>query len=296
MKSVKVSIGMPVYNGAEFIDQAIDSLLAQTHEDFELIISDNGSTDDTKEICLSRVAKDPRIKFSQNETNLGVLKNFIKVLDLATADYFMWAAHDDVWEPEYVETLVAIMENDPEVIIAFAMFDAIDEFNQMLVEYPTILAIPNDDLYQRLANYIKQHERLGKANPFYSLMRREYTKRAFAAADHFLQNGVWASDMLFIFQMLSLGKFAVAPQKLFHKRIITNTTSASASEDWQSYFNGYEALIKQSEVLNREQKNKLLNDVFRRRMLEQIKYPISILKQIKSRSVRQIKSTIKAFV
>jgi glycosyltransferase involved in cell wall biosynthesis len=296
MKSVKVSIGMPVYNGADFISQAIDSLLAQTHQDFELIISDNGSTDDTKEICLSRAVKDSRIKFSQNETNLGGLKNFTKVLDLATADYFMWAAHDDVWEPEYIKTLVAIMENDPEVIIAFVMFDAIDELNQMLVEYPTILAIPNDDLYQRLANYIQQHERLGKANPFYSLMRRECTKQAFATAYRFLESGVWASDMLFIFQMLILGKFTVAPQKLFHKRIISNNPNASAPEDWQSYFNGYEALIKQSEVLNKEQKNKLLNDVFRRRMLEQIKYPISILKQIKSHSVQRIKSTIKAFV
>ncbi|MDX2256955.1 MAG: glycosyltransferase [Pseudanabaenaceae cyanobacterium bins.39] len=290
MNNSYVSIGMPVYNGAAYIRQAIDSLLAQTHQNFELIISDNGSNDETQEICRQYALQDKRIKFYVNEVNLGALSNFTKVLEIAQYDYFMWAAHDDIWESEYISALVSIMEKDAEVAIAFTMFDAINESNQMIVEYPTILDIPSDDLYQRLAKYIKQHERLGKANPFYALMRKKYTKQAFATAYPLLQKGVWASDMLFIFQMLSLGKFVVSPQKLFHKRIITASNNNSVPEDWHSYFNGYQYLISQSEVLNYTQKVRLLSDVFYRRKKLYIDYPlVSFVSKLKS----IIKSLIK---
>ena len=93
-----VSIGMPVYNGERFIRQALDSLLAQDCENFELIISDNASADGTQEICLEYAAQDGRIRYYRNENNLGALANFNRVLGLAQGPYFMWAAHDDVWD------------------------------------------------------------------------------------------------------------------------------------------------------------------------------------------------------
>ena len=90
-----VSIGMPVFNGAQYIREAIDSLLAQTFADFELIISDNASADATQEICEKYAEQDPRIRYVRQSKNIGAIANFKFVLDQARAKYFMWAAHDD---------------------------------------------------------------------------------------------------------------------------------------------------------------------------------------------------------
>ena len=101
-----VSIGMPVYNGEEYIREALDSLLAQTFEDFELIISDNCSTDDTSSICKEYSSRNSRIKYIRQDTNIGVNANFEFVLKQANGDFFMWAACDDYLEhTEYLSVM-----------------------------------------------------------------------------------------------------------------------------------------------------------------------------------------------
>jgi FkbM family methyltransferase len=297
-----VSIGMPVYNGADYIEQAIDSLLGQIYQDFELIISDNCSTDATYEICLRYAAKDSRIKLYRNEENLGALSNFSKVLELARADYFMWAAHDDLWEPAYLSTLVDILNKDEQVVLAFVMFNSIDLTSQEVKTYPYILDLPADDICQRLSNYLNQPETLGKANSFYGLMRKQFTKEAFVRNSYLFESNVWASDMLFVFQMLSLGKFAVAPEILFHKRIISTALSVTIEEDWNSYFAGYEDLIKNNINLRIDQKQKLILEVFIRRIskkIQAIKFIMknNILLSIKLKlSYIKIKSTLKYYL
>lgn len=98
-----VSIGMPVYNGGKYIRDALESLLAQTFTDFELIISDNASADETESICREYAARDSRIRYIRQPANRGALKNFQFVLEEAVGEYFMWAAADDLWEKEYLE-------------------------------------------------------------------------------------------------------------------------------------------------------------------------------------------------
>lgn len=98
-----VSIGMPVYNGATTLEQAIESILTQTFHDFELIISDNASSDSTEEICRRYVAADPRVSYVRQPQNIGAENNFLFVMESASAPFFMWAAADDVRCPEYVE-------------------------------------------------------------------------------------------------------------------------------------------------------------------------------------------------
>lgn len=97
-----VSIGLPVYNGASYIREALDSLLAQTFADFELIISDNASTDATETICRDYAARDRRMRYYRQTDNRGALANFLFVLDQAVAPYFMWAAHDDLLKTDDV--------------------------------------------------------------------------------------------------------------------------------------------------------------------------------------------------
>src|SRR5262245_57216615 len=92
----RVSIGLPVYNGAKYLAEAIDSLLEQTFSDFELIISDNGSTDATPAICEEYAAKDGRIRFLRQEINRGLAWNWNCVLEESRGAYFKWAACDDL--------------------------------------------------------------------------------------------------------------------------------------------------------------------------------------------------------
>lgn len=114
-----VSIGLPVYNSEQHIRRALGSLLAQDYENFELIISDNASTDNTALLVRNYAMRDKRIRLSANSHNIGVIKNFIKVLSMAHGKYFMWAAADDFWKPEFIKTLVYELEAEPNIGIAF---------------------------------------------------------------------------------------------------------------------------------------------------------------------------------
>ena len=98
-----VSMGMPVYNGAKYLREALDSLLAQTYKDFELVISDNASTDDTAKICQEYARKDRRIRYIRRKENVGGWKNFDFVRREARGRYFVWAAHDDLRGKSYLE-------------------------------------------------------------------------------------------------------------------------------------------------------------------------------------------------
>lgn len=117
MNTPRVSIGLPVYNGARYLATALDSLLAQTYTDFELIISDNASTDDTEAIARAYAARDGRIRYYRNDRNLGGSANFNRVLELARGEYFRSAAHDDTCAPEYLAKCVAALDHDPDLVL-----------------------------------------------------------------------------------------------------------------------------------------------------------------------------------
>ena len=117
VRNPKVSIGLPVYNGEKFLAEAIESILGQTFSDFELIISDNASTDRTEEIARSYAASDRRIRFVRQEGNRGASKNFGLVFELASGEYFKWAAYDDVLMPDFLTECVALLDDDPSAVL-----------------------------------------------------------------------------------------------------------------------------------------------------------------------------------
>ena len=125
-KTPCVSIGLPVYNGERFLTEAIESLLSQTYQDFELIISDNASTDRTEEICRKYAAQDPRIRYSRNAANIGGTNNANLTFELAHGEYFRWAADDDRCAPTLVERLVEELDKRPDVTNSFAAVVVID--------------------------------------------------------------------------------------------------------------------------------------------------------------------------
>lgn len=133
----KVSIGMPVFNGEKFIREALDSLLRQSFSDFELIISDNASTDGTERICREYAALDQRIRYIRQPTNIGAGFNFKFVLDEARSEYFMWAACDDVRSNDFVELNHKFLSENPEFVASTSPngFEGVELSQQCLIDF-----------------------------------------------------------------------------------------------------------------------------------------------------------------
>ena len=120
LKRPKISIGMPIYNAESFLRKRLDSLLAQTYTDFELIISDNASTDSTPTICEEYLKKDKRIRYICQEKNRGLTWNFNFVLQEAKYEYFVWVAADDILLPDFLEKNINILLSKPNVVASIS--------------------------------------------------------------------------------------------------------------------------------------------------------------------------------
>lgn len=128
---------MPVYNGGDFVADAIESVLAQSFDDFVLVISDNASTDATTSICAAYAARDRRIHYERLARNLGAVPNYNRVLDIARrdygAEYFKWVAHDDVCAPAFVEQCLHALERNRDAVVAYPLTMLIDADGYELV-------------------------------------------------------------------------------------------------------------------------------------------------------------------
>ncbi|MCV0400950.1 MAG: glycosyltransferase [Nitrosopumilus sp.] len=112
----KLTIGLPVYNGEKFLHKCLDSLLEQSFENFEIIISDNASTDKTQNICQEYSEKDKRIRYIRQEKNIGLLPNFNFVLDQSNNEFFMWMGVDDYILPDYVKKNMDVLASNSNVV------------------------------------------------------------------------------------------------------------------------------------------------------------------------------------
>lgn len=135
----RVTVGMPVRNGGLLLSRALDSVMTQSHENLHIVISDNGSTDQTPDICAAAAQQDRRITFVRQDPPVSAIKNFEFTLRQATTPYFMWAAHDDLRGPNYVETLLQRLRHSPSASLAMGrvlLFDDHDSAeNAALLEY-----------------------------------------------------------------------------------------------------------------------------------------------------------------
>ena len=141
----RVSIGVPVYNGERYLADALGSLLDQTYEDLELVISDNASTDRTGEIAQSYALRDERIRYYRNDKNMGAGWNARRVYELASAKYFKQAAVDDLLEPDFLRQCVDILERDPGCVLVYAATKEIDENGAFIKNYVTPMRTDSDD-------------------------------------------------------------------------------------------------------------------------------------------------------
>lgn len=125
-----LAIGMPLHNEEEYLRQSLDSLLAQDFKEFEIVIFDNGSTDDTQKICREYAEKDSRVLYHRNETILDQVTSFNRPFEIAGGKYkyFMWAAGHDLWEQSMIEKCIAVLEKDSQVVLALPVSNIIDRF------------------------------------------------------------------------------------------------------------------------------------------------------------------------
>ena len=151
MSERKVVSGLPVYNGQKYLAAAIESHQAQTYEDFELVISDNGSTDATADICAEYARKDARIKVLRSPQNRGILWNHRRVFEavVSPSQYFRWAAADDIMEPGLLEAMVRVLDGRPEVEAVVPDTRNIDSDGRVIGSMPRTLDLQSPDVFER---------------------------------------------------------------------------------------------------------------------------------------------------
>jgi glycosyltransferase involved in cell wall biosynthesis len=212
-----VSIGMPVYNGDKYLEQALDSLLDQTFKNFEVIISDNGSSDKTQSICEDYVARDDRIKYHRSDKNRGAAWNFNNTFLLSKGKYFKWLSHDDYLAPTYLSCCVDAMEKAPEAVaLCFPMVQYIDNVGQELSE--------KQSLHIQEAKQFEKYDRLSFSR-LLSLSPACYPIFVFGLvrANILRQTGLIGayvmSDLILVAELRLLGEFIEIPQRLFYQRV-----------------------------------------------------------------------------
>jgi len=205
-----VSIGLPVYNGERFLVQTLDSLLAQTFENLELIISDNASTDRTQEICQDYAAKDRRIRYYRNDQNLGAARNYNCVFELSTGKYFKWAAHDDLCAPVLIERCVEVLDSEPSVVICYARTSIIDEHGRHQRDYDDLMDLRSPKPHERFRDYL--FRRTGMCNPIFGVIRASELRKTSLIGSY-----IW-SDGVLLGELILRGKIYELPERLLYRR------------------------------------------------------------------------------
>lgn len=184
-----ITIGMPVFNGAATVVAAIESVLGQTLKDFELVISDNCSTDGTGDICRRFADQDARIRYIRQEGNIGASPNFRYVLEQARGKYFTWAAADDVRSLDFIESNVRFLEDNPDYVASTSpnCFEGQEHEGRDWVSF-AIRGDFEDRVMQFLDNCWESHA------VFYSVMRTGAIRECSLLGENFLGFD-WAIDL-----------------------------------------------------------------------------------------------------
>ncbi len=229
-KLPNISIGLPVYNGENYLAAAIDSLLGQTYGDFELILSDNGSTDRTPHICQAFAARDNRVRCYRSEQNRGAVWNYNRVLELSRGRYFKWASHDDIHDPPYLERCLEVLESDETVAWCHSKVVMIDEHGELLKGNIAAFGAGGSEAYEHSLNdatasrynrsSAKPHQRfdgiiLSSAwgVDCYGLTRTALLRKTRG----FLP--VYGSEKTLLAELGLLGRYAEVPEPLFRVRV-----------------------------------------------------------------------------
>ena len=223
----QVSIGVPVHNGEAYLAEAIESLLAQTFSDFEIVISDNASTDGTPAICEAYQNKDPRIRYFRSDRNMGAAWNHNRVVQLSSAPLLKWAASDDLHDPIFLERCVEVLDRDPGVVLSHTYVRMIDGKGASL-QYDGHRgcyvdsaggAVPVPDrnhIAEAAEPEVRFRDVLTHAwwcMQCFGVMRREAFLKTSGHGSY------WGADKVFLAEMALQGRFRQVPEPLFAQRV-----------------------------------------------------------------------------
>lgn len=226
-----VSVGMPVYNGEKYIRQALDSLLGQTYKNFELIISDNASTDETKKICEEYAKKDKRIKYIRQKENMGATNNFKFVLEQATGKYFMWASHDDRWDANFISHLVmSILETHPHIVLAACEAQYVLESEKKLPFFFEGTYYHDNFSQQKLSSRLKAIVKNNYGNLIYGVYRRHalFDRDGISVLTKLKANTM--NEIPIFLNVAVAGSITVSKEVMFYKTTNLNTYIGAAYE------------------------------------------------------------------
>lgn len=225
-----VSIGLPVRNGEKYLREAIDSLLAQTYSDFELIISDNASTDNTALICQEYARRDSRIRYCRFEQNIGAAGNYNHVFEISHGRYFKWAAHDDICAPEFLSRCLAALEKDGSLVLCYPQVIIIDENGCPIGGYDEGKNLASGSVVDRFKQLFQSPK---ECNAVFGVIRSDALARTSLIGSYF------AADRNLLAELALLGRFHEVPERLFLRRDHPHTSLRAnrSNVDRAAWFN-----------------------------------------------------------
>ncbi|MEW1910361.1 glycosyltransferase family 2 protein [Kitasatospora sp. NPDC085895] len=204
----RLSIGLPVYNGEEYLAESLDAVLGQTYEDFELIVSDNASTDGTEEICRTYAARDSRIRYLRLHRNIGATPNHNLVFARSRGELFKWASHDDLYGRDLLLRCVEALDERPEVILAHTDQAVIDGAGQVTVPYEYGLATASPHAPERFRSMLFEPG----GDDFYGVLRADVLRRVRP------MDSYHHADRTFVAEIALHGPFHQVPELLYFRR------------------------------------------------------------------------------
>jgi glycosyltransferase involved in cell wall biosynthesis len=207
-----VSIALPVYNGADTVAPVIESVLAQTHADLELVVSDNGSTDGTEEICRRFAREDRRVVYQRHPTNVGLLNNFISAADRSTGAYLRWIGDDDSLEPDYLEQVLDVFAEDEQRVLVTTQIVYTDDEGVETLDTdhdPTAMASP--DPVHRFTEMLRLlTSGFATIDPLYGVLRRDVATLP--------RTNMLREDQIFAARLALAGPWGHVAAPLAHRR------------------------------------------------------------------------------
>lgn len=215
--------------------KAIESVLAQTYRDWRLIVADNASTDATPEIVREYCKRDARISLARHQENIGAIANFCHCVSVCPLDvaYFVWFAHDDIWEPDFLLSTAGRLVCEPNASLAWTNVYALDAYDQCqgrALGYSRYAGRP----IATAARYVMEHEACGKAMLIHSVFRVPILRAALAAVPASYRGANW--DNVLNLACVSRGSLIVDEQHLFGKRAPRQVDALGHFEPWHISF------------------------------------------------------------
>ncbi|MFB9239226.1 glycosyltransferase family 2 protein [Plantactinospora siamensis] len=218
--SPRVTVGMPLFNAERYLTESLDALLAQDYRDFELIISDNASTDRTWEICRRYAARDRRIRLHRNPANLGGHVNYARVVQLARGELFKWAAYDDICRPSLLSACVSALDaTGPETVLAYPQTALIDEAGRLIGPYEDGLDLRDPRPWRRVAAVA---DRINLCHAHFGVFRLAALRRTGLIRPYL------SSDYTLVAEVARLGAIHEVPERLFLRRLHRASTRQAA--------------------------------------------------------------------